>query len=125
MAASSTRRDRQTARYTHRLFWEGNLVDKPGLLLCYATRIPAVILYNVLIPVEIAYGIQAIVLGHFSAVFGYALRVLLFSLGYAVLWTIGGFAVSHNAIAGSEYLQRKVFANYLNKDYDFYSNTYF
>lgn len=125
MAGSATRRDRQTARYTHRLFWEGNLVDKPGLLLCYLTRIPAIILYNVLIPVEIAYGIQAIVLEHFSAVSGYALRVFLFSLGYAVLWTIGGFAVSHNAIAGSEYLQRKVFANYLSKDYDFYSNTYF
>lgn len=125
MAGSATRRDRQTARYTHQLFWESNLVDKPGLFFCYLTRIPAVILYNVLIPVEIAYGIQAIVLGHFNAVPGYALRVLLFSLGYAVLWTVGGFAVSHNAIAGSEYLQRRVFANYLNKDYDFYSNTYF
>lgn len=125
MAGSSTRRDRQTARYTHRLFWEANWVDAQGLLVCYLTRIPANILYNVLIPVEIAYGIQAIVLGHFDSVSGYALRVFLYSVGYAVLWTIGGFAVSHNAIAGSEYLQRKVFANYLNKDYDFYSNTYF
>lgn len=125
MASIATRRDRQTARFTHHLFWKANWVDAPGLLVCYFTRIPANILYNVLIPVEIAYGIQAIVLGHFNVVSGYAMRVFLYSVGYAVLWTIGGFAVSHNAIAGSEFLQRKVFANYLNKDYDFYSNTYF
>ena len=125
MTGNATHRDRETARYTHRLFWQANWVDKWGLIFCYLTRVPANILYNVLIPVEIAYGIQAIVLGHFNAVSGYALRVFLFSIGYAILWTIGGFAVSHNAIAGSEYLQRRVFANYLNKDYDFYSNTYY
>jgi ATP-binding cassette, subfamily B, bacterial len=125
MTGSATHRDRETARYTHRLFWQANWVDTPGFLICYLTRIPANLLYNVLIPVEIAYGIQAIVLKHFSVVPSYAWHVFLFSIGYAVLWTIGGFAVSHNAIAGSEWLQRKVFANYLNKDYDFYSNTYF
>lgn len=125
MAGSATHRDRDTARYTHRLFWQGNLVDKWGLIFCYATRIPANILYNVLIPVEIAYGIQAIVLGHFSSVSTFAWRVFFFSVAYAILWTIGGFAVSHNAIAGSEYLQRRVFANYLNKDYDFYSNAFY
>jgi ATP-binding cassette subfamily B protein len=125
MTGSATHRDRETARYTHRLFWQANWVDTPGFLISYFARIPANLLYNVFIPVEIAYGIQAIVLKHFSVVPTYAWHVFLFSIGYAILWTIGGFAVSHNAIAGSEWLQRKVFANYLNKDYDFYSNTYF
>lgn len=125
MTGSTTHRDRETARYTHRLFWQANWVDTPGFILCYLARVPANLLYNVLIPVQIAYGIQAIVLKHFSVVPAYAWHVFWLSVGYAVLWTIGGFAVSHNAIAGSEWLQRKVFANYLNKDYDFYSNTYF
>jgi ATP-binding cassette subfamily B protein len=125
MTGSSTHRDRETARYTHRLFWKANFVDTPGLLISYLARIPANLLYNVLIPVQIAYGIQAIVLGHFSVVHGYAWRVFILSVCYSVLWTIGGFAIAHNAIAGSEWMQRKVFENYLSKDYDFYSNTYF
>lgn len=125
MAGSSTRRDRETARYTHRLFWQANWVDKWGLIICYLTRIPANILYNILIPVQIAYGIQAIVLRHFAVVSGYAWHVFFLSVSYSILWTVGGLFVARNAIAGSEYLQRKVFANYLSKDYDFYNNTYF
>lgn len=125
MTGTSTHRDRETARYTHRLFWKANWIDTPDLLVCYLTRIPAMLLYNVLIPVQIAYGIQAIVLRHFSVVTGYAWHVFFLSISYAVLWNIGGFAVSRNAIAGSEWLQRQVFTNYINKDYDFYSNAYF
>lgn len=125
MTGSATHRDRETARYTHHLFWQANWVDAPGFIMCYLARVPANLLYNVFIPVQIAYGIQAIVLQHFSVVPSYAWHVFWLSIGYAVLWTVGGFAVSHNAIAGSEWLQRRVFANYLDKDYDFYSNTYF
>lgn len=118
-------RDRKVMREIHRLFWQANWVAKWSLLGNYVTRIPAQVVYNVVIPVQIAYGIQAIVLRHFSVVPGYAWRVFLLSLAYVLLWDVGGLLISHNAIAGSKWLYRRVFRNYLDKDYDFYSNTYF
>jgi ATP-binding cassette subfamily B protein len=118
-------RDRKVMREIHRLFWQANWVNKWSLIGNYFTRIPAQVIYNVLIPVQIAYGIQAIVLRHFSIVPSYAWHVFFLSLGYVVLWDIGGVTISHNAIVGSKWLYRKVFRNYLDKDYDFYSNTYF
>lgn len=118
-------RDRTVMREIHRLFWRANWVDKWTLIGNYVFRIPAQLIYNVIIPVQIAYGIQAIVLRHFSVVPGYAWRVFFLSLAYVVFWDIGGLLVSKNAIAGSKWLYHKVFRNYLDKDYDFYSNTYF
>ncbi len=55
----------------------------------------------------------------------YALLVIVLAVIYCVFWAIGGIAVSHNAIRGSEYVQNKIFANFMHKDYSFYSNTYF
>jgi len=117
--------DRKVTREIHRLFWQANWIAKWSLIGNYFTRIPAQFIYNVIIPVQIAYGIQAIVLRHFNVVPGYAWRVFLLSLAYVVFWDLGGLLVSHNAIVGSKWLYRKVFRNYLDKDYDFYSNTYF
>jgi len=125
MKSAERTRDRQVMREIHRLFWEANLVDTWSLVAAYSARIPAQLVYNVLIPVQIAYGIQAIVLRNFSVVPGYAWRVFFLSLLYVILWDLGGLAISRNALRASKYLQRKVFANYLDKDYDFYSNTFF
>jgi ABC-type bacteriocin/lantibiotic exporter with double-glycine peptidase domain len=118
-------RDRKVMREIHHLFWQANWVSKWTLIGNYLSRTPAQVIYNVIIPVQIAYGIQAIVLRHFSVVPGYAWRVFFLSLLYVIFWDIGGLLVSHNAIAGSKWLYRRVFRNYLDKDYDFYSNTYF
>jgi ATP-binding cassette subfamily B protein len=118
------RRDRAVTRYIHRLFWQGNVADARGLIICYVTRVPAMIIYNVLIPLVIAYGIQAIVTRDFGSVDTYAWLVMACALAYSVLWAIGGVTICQNAIAGCDYVQRKVFANYLYKDYEFYSNTY-
>jgi ATP-binding cassette subfamily B protein len=38
---------------------------------------------------------------------------------------LAGITVSKNAIKGSEYVQQRVFGNFLQKDYDFFSNAYF
>ncbi|HSW98659.1 MAG TPA: ABC transporter ATP-binding protein [Candidatus Saccharimonadales bacterium] len=118
-------RDQGISRAVHRLFRDATLADAPGLVICLATRIPALVLFNVLIPLQVAYGVQAIVTRHFSQVPHYVLLVLLCAAGYAVLWSIGGFTISRNGVRGSSYVQRTVFSNFLQKDYDFYSNTYF
>jgi len=124
MASTFTERDRAAARQTHRLFWRANAVDKKGFIIWLFTRPPAMLIYNVIIPFQIAYGLQAIITRQFDKVGHYALAILFSGIAYCVLWAIGGVAICGNGIAGSEYIQKEVFANYLNKDYEFYNNTY-
>lgn len=121
----SAQRDKHITRQIHKLFWEANFIDKKNLALTYVTRIPAVAAYNVLIPLVSAYGIQAIIDGRFDDVKKYAVGILLLSIFYSVFWAIGGVVISKQAIKGSKYIQNKVFANFLDKDYEFYTNAYF
>lgn len=118
-------RDKHITREIHKLFWRSNLEARGSLYITYLTRIPAVAAYNTGIPLVSAYAIQAILTRHFHSVQGYALWVIGLSLVYIVLWDVGGVAVSKNAIQGSKYLQNKIFANFLSKDYEFYNNTFF
>lgn len=118
-------RDKRITREIHRLFWRANFQNKKTLLLCYLGRIPAVAAYNVFIPLVSAYGIQAILTKQFDDVEKYAMWVIALSLIYCVLWTVGGIAVSKNAIKGAEYVQNQVFSNFLQKDYDFFGNAFF
>jgi ATP-binding cassette subfamily B protein len=124
MNVKSTREARLT-REIHKLFWTSNFQDKNSLALAYICRIPAVAAYNIFIPLVGAYAIQAILQHHFDKVDGYALWVVGLSLVYTILWAIGGLAVSRNAVRGSIYIQNKVFSNFLQKDYDFFSNAFF
>jgi ATP-binding cassette, subfamily B, bacterial len=119
------RRDREITREIHRLFWQGNLVDKRSLILCYLTRIPSSALSNTVIPLVCALGIQAIIQHHHAQLIAAAWWVVGLSALYSVLWFIGGRLISINAIKGSQYIQSRVFENYLNKDYDFYTNAFF
>lgn len=125
MRKKERQRDRKITRQIHRLFWSGNLVDKKTLIISYICRIPAVAAYNIFIPLVSAYAIQAIINRQFDEVTKYAWWVIGLSLVYCVMWSIAGVAVSKNAIKGSEYIQHKVFANFLSKDYDFFSNAFF
>jgi ATP-binding cassette subfamily B protein len=118
-------RDKHITREIHKLFWQGNLQDKRMLVLAYAGRIPAVAAYNIFIPLAGAYGIQAIITRHFDSVGRYALLVIVLSAIYSVLWSIGGVAVTKNAIRGSMYIQNRLFSNFLQKDYEFYGNAFF
>lgn len=124
-ALGKNRREKHITREIHRLFWEANFQSKVSLTLCYLMRIPAVAIYNIFIPLVGAYGIQAILNRQFGAVQEYAVWVVVLSVVYSVLWSLGGLAVSRNAIVGSEYLQNKVFANFMQKDYEFYGNSFF
>ncbi len=125
MAESQKLRDKQITRYIHRLFWQANLKDPLGLIVCYLTRIPAVAAYNVFIPLVGAWGIQAILNRRFDQVPMYAMWVLILAVAYSVFWSIGQIFISKNAIIGSKYIQNQVFSNFLAKDYEFYSNAYF
>jgi ATP-binding cassette subfamily B protein len=122
---ADNQRDRQITRAIHRLFLRATLVDKPGIIMNYVLRVPALILANVFIPVEIAYGVQAIVTKQFDEVAHHAWAILVLSIGYSILWGVGALFISKNGAIGSKYIQREIFSNYLQKDHDFYGNTYF
>lgn len=124
MAGTFTRRDRETSRHTHRLFWQAILGDWPNLVVWTVSRPVALVVYNVLIPLEVAYALQAIVTRNFSNVSHYAIWVFILSIIYCVLWGIGGLAIARNAKMEIQYIQRAVFKNYLEKDYEFYNSTY-
>lgn len=116
--------DTLITRQTHRLFWQANLADFWGGMICYLTRIPALIIYDVCIPLTIAYGIQAIVTKQFDDINKYALWIIGLGVVYCTLWAVGGVYICRSGVRGSQYIQRVAFANYLNKDYEFYSNTH-
>ena len=125
MSKEENQRDRAVLRQVHHLFWRANWQSKWTLIACYLTRIPATVAYTSLIPLVSAWAVQAILARQFNRVPIYALGVVLLSLVYVVLWAGGGVVISKNAITGSRYIQGKVFHNFLHKDYDFYSNTFF
>ncbi|HSX16542.1 MAG TPA: ABC transporter ATP-binding protein [Patescibacteria group bacterium] len=122
---AEAQRDKQITRAIHRLFLSATWLDKPGLFICVLLRVPALILYNIFIPLQIAYGVQAIFLRQFDTVQSYALHIILLALGYSVLWGLGGLAIARNGGIAAAFVQRKVFANFLQKDYEFYGNSYF
>jgi len=125
MTGPKKQRDKEITREIHRLFWEANLEDKFGLVVCYVGRTIANLAYNVFIPLVIAYGVQAIITKQFDDVPKYALAVVALAIIYCIGWSIGGIFIIRNAKKGTEYLLKKVFQNYLSKDYEFYNNTYF
>ncbi len=124
MASTFTERDKQAAKYTHKLFWRANLVDTPAFILWLLTRPPALLIYNVIIPFQVAYGLQAIITRQFDRVSHYAYAILFSGIAYCVLWAVGGVAICRNGRAGTEFIQKEIFANYLDKDYEFYNNTF-
>ncbi len=121
---SFTKRDREAAREIHKLFASAWFQDTSSFVIWFFTRPAALLIYNVLIPFAVAYGLQAIITRNFDQVPKYAVAVLVLALAYCVLWGIGGVAIVRNAKICQEYLQRKIFANFLEKDYEFFNNTY-
>jgi ATP-binding cassette subfamily B protein len=119
------KRDKHITRQIHKLFWEANLVEKKLFILSYFTRIPSIAITNVFIPLVVAYGVQAIIDKRFNDVNNYAFWILGLTVLASLFSIVGELAVSKNAAIGSKYIQNRVFVNFLAKDYDFYTNTYF
>lgn len=119
-----TKRDREVAREIHRLFRRAWMQDKFNFTVWLFTRPLALLIYDVLIPFAVAFGLQAIITEQFDQVPRYATYVLVLAVAYCILWGVGGVAVIKNAKVSIRYVQRSVFANYLNKDYEYLNNTY-
>src|SRR5690606_34186600 len=123
MSVGFTKNDKKISRDIHKLFWRANLVDKLDLILWVFLRPPALLISNILIPFVVAYGLQAIINKDFIAVTQYAWQIFWLGIAYVVLWGLGGVVICRNGKLATEFIQKEVFTNYLEKDYEFYSNT--
>lgn len=122
---ATKKRDREVTRAIHKLFWRADMHDKYGILVTLLLRVPALVLIHISLPLAVAYCIEAIVNRQFGLVSGYVWQIIWFSLGFAVLWGLGGLVISRSGVIAGKYLQRAVFENYMSKDFDFYGDTYF
>lgn len=118
-------RDKAIIRQVHKLFFEANWQTKWYFLFGLITRTAAIICTAVLIPLAIAYGIEGITEHSLPKVQQQASWVLALGLVHGVLWVLSGHLVNRGGEIANEYLQHKVYQNFLSKDYDFYTSTYF
>ncbi len=119
-----TKHDREVSREIHRLFWRARMQSKKDVVIWVFTRPPAIFINAILVPLVVAYSIQAIFVNDFDTVQQNALVLLLFAILFCILWGIGGVFICNNGRIGTEYIQKEVFKNYLEKDYEFFNNTY-
>lgn len=117
-------RDKQTTRSIHRLFWRAMTNNKKYFIVTVLLHAPAFGITHVAIPLQVAYGIQAILTKNFAAVPHYAIVIMLLAVSYNVLLGFATWAFNRDGVEGASYVQKQIFSNYLSKDYEFYSNTY-
>ncbi|HEY4964414.1 MAG TPA: ABC transporter ATP-binding protein [Candidatus Saccharimonadales bacterium] len=124
MSNNEKKRDKEVTNYTHRLFWDA--MFKPGLTHFFLALLhsPSFFLTNIVIPIEIAYAVQAIIERNFSAVPKYALYILIIAIVANIILAFATWGFNRNGTNGGKYIQNVVFHNYLSKDFEFYSNNF-
>jgi hypothetical protein len=123
--AEKLERERSITRATSRLFWEANLQARWALFFGYIFRISAWICNIVLVPLFVSYGLEAILTKRFDLVFGYAMTVLILVSLFSLFISIGEWLIIKNALTGSDIIQKRIFSNYLSKDYEFYADAFY
>jgi len=124
MSQSELQRDKTVTRAVHKLFWQGMLHKQWTFWPTVVLYLPAFFVMNVYIQLEVAYGIQAIITRNFGAVGHYAIKVLLLTALGQLLYGLATWAFNLNGIYGATYVQRRMFANFLAKDYEFFSSSF-
>lgn len=124
MISADLQRDKKVTREIHRLFWRAT-TDKPLYFwLTILLHPPAMLVIHVLIPVAVAFGIQAIIKGNYDDVTVIAWGIVIAMFFTMMLFAAATWAFDRLGTYSGKYVQRAVFSNFLNKDYDFYSNQF-
>jgi ATP-binding cassette, subfamily B, bacterial len=124
MPETELQRDKRITREVHRLFWQGMFYTPHYFIPTIVCYLPAFFIMIVYIPLQVAYGIQAIITRHFDQVGHYALLAILLAILGQTLYAVATWAFNRNGIYGATYIQNNLFANYLSKDYEFFSSNY-
>lgn len=124
MTSSSGYRDKDTTRIAKKLFWESFFQNKTTYFLAVGSRLISYTLINAVVPLFIAMSLQSIIKRNFNQTNHYVIWFLILSLISAILTGVGNYAITLNCVSACEYMQNKFFINYLDKDYEFYSNSF-
>lgn len=124
MIKAELQRDKNVTREIHKLFWRASTDRLRYFVLTVLLHPPAMFVIHVLIPVEVAFGIQAIIKGNFDHVSFIAGAILISMFIAQVVFALATVAFDRLGTFAGSYVQNAVFSNYLNKDYDFYSNQF-
>lgn len=116
-------RDQATTRFIHKLFFRAMYQDKKNFFLSFM-HLGSFFLINAYIPLQVAYVIQEIFERNFTSISGHIYVIIAAAIVSGCLVYFGNQADSRMGVNGGAYLQRVAFNNFLNKDYDFYSNLY-
>jgi len=117
-------RDRAVTRALHKLFWRGMAHHRLSFTTVLFFQLPAFFMINIFVPLQIAYGIQDIIHRDFGSIHHQTVVIIISALIGAAFFAAGQFIYHINEVAGAAYVQRAVFANFLDKDYEFYSSRY-
>lgn len=117
-------RDKHITREIHRLFWRGFFLSKTSLVIGYAGRVLAFGVYHVLLPLISAYAIEAILTNDIARVNAYAMWIVVLAVVFCICFTLGQVLIARLGIKAHEYVQNAVYASFLDKDYEFYNDSY-
>ncbi|HUP13015.1 MAG TPA: hypothetical protein VM187_12400, partial [Niastella sp.] len=121
---AQSQRDRIITRFIHRLFFRAITRSKGWFTLSILLNAPGFFIFHVLIPLQIAYGIQSIITRNFYEIRGHIITLLVLALVHTIVFSAGNLSINRCGAIACGYVQRQVFANFLEKDYDFYSDSY-
>lgn len=122
MIESDLSRDKTVTRAIHNLFWRAMFKQRIALFITYLCNIPSFFIFNVLLPLHVAYGIQAIIASDVARVQHQAIIIVVITVVNTLLFAIGTYSHHRVNVDGAVYVQREVFNNYLSKDIDFYAS---
>jgi hypothetical protein len=88
MAISELQRDKVVTRAVHRLFWQAMLKNRWMLAITLLCFLPSFYVFSILIPLQVAYGMQMIITHHFNEVGGQALTIVLLDVVASIIFGI-------------------------------------
>ncbi len=89
MVSPELQRDKHVTQAIHSLFWQAIWQNKGMVGLVYLGHVPAFFVYNILIPLQVAYSIQSIITRHFNDVGHQAMILLIVTLLSTLVFTAG------------------------------------
>src|SRR5665213_244757 len=101
MSSADKHRDKQVTRYIHRTFWDAMFNTKLYFTLSVLLHAPSFFLSNVLVPFEIAYCIQAIILKDFNAVPHYIIAIIGLTLVANIILAIATWGFNRCGTRGA------------------------
>lgn len=116
--------DKKVNRQILRFFWTASTQHKTYFYLTVLLHSPSFFLGSVLVPVLIAYGLEALINKDIDTVAHYALLIILTSLAANILLAIATWAFNRNGTYAQRYVVEHAFESFLHKDYAFFSNTF-